>query len=86
MNKFLLKIVNKWVWPKIKNTVLDKIQNNEYQEKIVNKLEEKIPDVDGFSKRKQKALLNKIYDAVQEAAAEFVEDLDLVNLVDDKKD
>ena len=66
MKKLLIKIVK----PFIKRVIIREIQNDEYRDMAIEKLQKRVPDLKGPENRKN---LLRIYDAMQEIAEEVVE-------------
>jgi hypothetical protein len=77
---WITKILVKFAWPKVKKYLLQYVESNEYQELLINKVNEKI-DIPNVSEKSEKKLLNQIYDAGQEVAIEFIETFNIEELM-----
>lgn len=79
--KWLKKIVIKMAWPKVKKTVLEYVQSEEYQKKYTEAINKKL-DIPNVSEESEAKLLNQVYDAGQEVIVEFIEGIDIEALTD----
>lgn len=81
MPKWIKKLVLKIAWPRIQEFLISYVKNDEYQKKLVDKINAKV-DIPGIPEESEAKLMNQIYDAGQEATAEFIESIDIETVLD----
>jgi len=69
-----MNFLAKMAMPLVKKFIIKQIKDEQFQVKLVEKLEEKVtfPKV---SKAQQKKFINEVYDSTQEILVEFVQNL-----------
>jgi len=78
---WLKKVLAKMAWPLIKKNLLNYVKSEEYQKNLVEKVNKKV-DIPNVGEEAEANLLNQIYDAGQEVAVEFIENIDIDALVE----
>jgi len=73
---WIQKIGAKMLWPRIKKEVLKYVESEEYQKKYVEIINKKL-DLPNLSEVAEAKLLNKIYDAGQEAVSEMIDKIEI---------
>lgn len=68
------------VFPLIKKRLLEYVECDEWQKKITTKLCDKL-DIPRISASTEKKIINQMYDAAQELAVEFIESVDIEDIV-----
>lgn len=76
---WIKKLTLKMVWPLIKKKVIEYIESEEWQKKLVERINDKL-DIPRISETTEKKIINQMYDAAQELAVEFVDGIDVDNL------
>ncbi|MFW6130575.1 MAG: hypothetical protein ACOC56_05260 [Atribacterota bacterium] len=76
---WIKKLTLKMVWPLIKKKVIEYIESEEWQKKLVERINDKL-DIPRISEATEKKIINQMYDAAQELAVEFVDGIDVDNL------